>query len=273
MPGQTALSGAPSPLERLLRRDRLVIGVGLAALTVLSWVYLVRMAGGMRSAAVDAEMHAAMGMPAMGAWGVADFVALFLMWAVMMAGMMLPSAAPVILLVLAVYRRRGDQQARVSAAAFIGGYLFAWTTFGAMASATQLGLHQAALLTPDMASGSAMMGGAILSIAGLYQWLPIKNTCLTHCRSPLGFLSRHWREGAAGGFVMGVRHGLFCVGCCWALMALLFVVGVMNLLWVAAIAAFVLVEKLTPQGLRVGRLAGGLLIIWGAYVLARSTVG
>ena len=270
---QTVLVDAPSSLERLLRRDRLVIGFGLAVLTVLSWAYLVRMAGGMRSAAVEAEMHAAMGMPGMGAWGVADSVALFLMWAVMMVGMMLPSSAPVILLMLAVYRRRGDRHARLSAAAFVSGYLLAWTMFSLAASAAQVGLHQAALLSPEMASGSATLAGAILLIAGVYQWLPLKNRCLTHCQSPLGFLARHWQEGAKGGLMMGLRHGISCVGCCWALMTLLFVVGVMNLMWVAAIAAFVLVEKLLPQGARVGRVAGGLLMVWGTYVLIRSAAG
>jgi predicted metal-binding membrane protein len=121
-----------------------------------------------------------------------------------------------------------------------------------------------------MAAHSAWLGGTIFLVAGAYQWLPIKNACLTHCRSPLGFLTREWREGRAGAFIMGSRHGLFCVGCCWALMALLFAAGVMNLFWVAAIAAFVLVEKLMRQGPRVGRLAGTLLIVWGAYVLARG---
>jgi predicted metal-binding membrane protein len=110
-------------------------------------------------------------------------------------------------------------------------------------------------------------------IAGIYQWLPLKNRCLTNCQSPLGFLAQHWQEGAKGGLMMGLRHGITCVGCCWALMALLFVVGVMNLMWVAAIAAFVLVEKLLPQGVRVGRVAGGLLMVWGTYVLIRSAAG
>jgi predicted metal-binding membrane protein len=153
--------------------------------------------------------------------------------------------------------------------AFISGYLLVWTVFSAAAATTQLGLHRAALLTPEMASGSTALGGVILLVAGFYQWLPIKNTCLAHCQSPVGFLSRHWREGVVGGFRMGVRHGIFCVGCCWALMGLLIVVGVMNLLWVAGISVFVLVEKLARQGPRIGRFAGTLLVIWGTYVLTR----
>lgn len=263
----------PSPLERLVRRDRLAAVLGLAAMTALAWTYLVTEAASMQSMAMDARMHAAMGMADMRAWGVADGLALFVMWAVMMAGMMLPSAAPVVLLILAVYRRRGDQHARASSGAFIGGYLLVWTMFSAAAASTQTGLHRAAFLTPDMASGSAVLGGAILLMAGVYQWLPIKNTCLTHCQSPLGFITQHWRDGATGGFIMGVRHGAFCVGCCWALMALLFVVGVMNLTWVATMAAFVLVEKLTPKVPHLGRAAGILLIIWGTYVLVRPMIG
>ena len=259
----------PSSLERLIRRDQLATVLGLAAMTALAWTYLAREAASMQSMAMDARMHAAMGMADMRGWGFADGFALFVMWAVMMAGMMLPSAAPVILLILSVYRRRGDQSARVSAVAFIGGYLLVWTIFSAVAAAAQTGLHRAAFLTPEMASGSAVLGGAILLIAGLYQWLPIKSTCLTHCHSPLGFITQHWREGATSGFMMGARHGTYCVGCCWALMALLFVVGVMNLMWVAAIATFVLVEKLTLQVPHLGRVAGILLILWGAYVLVR----
>jgi predicted metal-binding membrane protein len=261
------LPHAPSSLELLLRRDRLAAWLGIAALTALAWMYLVRTAGSMHSMAMDARMHAAMGMGDLHVWGVADWFALFIMWAVMMAGMMLPSAAPVILLILAVYRRRDDVRARVSTAAFVGGYLIAWTTFSAAAAALQVGLHRAALLTPEMASGSATLAAIVLIVAGVYQWLPIKNTCLAHCQSPLGFLSQHWREGAAGGLKMGLRHGGFCVGCCWALMALLFVVGVMNLLWVAVIAAFVLVEKLLRGGVGIGRVAGVLLILWGIYAL------
>jgi len=269
----TAVPDAPSPLEQIIRRDRLTTLLGLAAMTLLAWLYLVKEAASMQSMAMDARMHAAMGMADMHAWGVADWLALFVMWAVMMAAMMLPSAAPVILLVLAAYRRRGDRRARASSAAFIGGYLLAWTTFSGVAAAVQVGLHRTALLTPGMASGSARLAGAILLMAGVYQWLPVKNMCLTHCQSPLGFITRYWRDGAVGGLTMGVRHGLFCVGCCWALMSLLFVVGVMNLIWVAAIAAFVLVEKLAPRRAPVARLAGVLLIIWGTYVLVRPVAG
>jgi len=261
---------APSGLARLIHRDHLVVGLGLAAIVILGWVYLVRMAADMNAMATETEMHTAMGMPDMQAWDFADLITLFLMWTVMMISMMLPSAAPIILLVVGTYRRRGGRGAQTMTAVFVLGYLVAWTTFSAAAALTQIALHRAALLSAAMATHSAWLGGTIFLVAGAYQWLPIKNACLTHCRSPLGFLTREWREGRAGAFIMGSRHGLFCVGCCWALMALLFAAGVMNLFWVAAIAAFVLVEKLMRQGPRIGRLAGGLLIIWGAYVIARG---
>ena len=259
----------PGNIERLIRRDRLVVAIALFGVTILAWGYLLRMAGQMRAAANEAEMHAAMGMH-MGSWGFADTGTLFLMWAVMMAGMMLPSAAPVILLVLATYRRRGGRPARISAGAFTCGYLAAWIGFSAIAAVAQAALHATALLSPAMAAQSALLAGGIFVVAGLYQWAPLKNACLSLCRSPLTFLSAEWREGTAGAFRMGLRHGLFCVGCCWALMALLFAAGVMNVLWVAAIAVFVLLEKLLPYGMQVARVSGALLLAWGAYLMTRS---
>jgi len=183
---------------------------------------------------------------------------------------MLPSAAPLILLILGVYRRRDDRHTRLNSILFVSGYLLAWTIFSLAAASGQIALHRAAMLSADMAAQSGVFTATILIITGVYQWLPMKNACLSHCRSPLSFLSHHWREGLAGAVRMGFLHGMFCVGCCWALMALLFVAGVMNLLWVAAIAVFVLVEKLSRQGLLLGRVAGVLLILWGTYVLARA---
>jgi predicted metal-binding membrane protein len=260
---------ATSALERIVRRDRLIVVLGLLAIFALSWSYLVTTGAGMRSMLSQGEMHAAMGMPEMQPW-TGELAALFVMWAVMMVGMMLPSAAPLILLILGVYRRRDDRHTRLNSFLFVGGYLLAWTVFSLFAASGQILLHRAALLSAGMAARSGFLAAAILVIAGLYQLLPVKNACLAHCRSPLSFLSHHWREGPSGAIRMGFLHGLFCVGCCWALMALLFVAGVMNLLWVAAIAAFVLVEKLTRQGLLLGRIAGVLLILWGTYVFAHS---
>jgi predicted metal-binding membrane protein len=258
---------AMATLERLIRRDRLFMIAGLAATTLLAWIYLLRMSTDMGAMAAEARLHAAMGMADMRAWGVSDWLGLFVMWAVMMVAMMLPSAAPVMVLVLGVYRRRADTQARVAASAFVAGYVIVWTAFSLAASASQVVLHRAALLAPDMRLRSAAVSGVVLLIAGLYQWLPLKRACLMHCQSPLGFLSRHWREGAPGGLMLGLRHGAFCVGCCWLLMTLLFVVGVMNLASVAALAAFVLMEKMARGGAVVARIAGVVVAAWGSYLL------
>jgi predicted metal-binding membrane protein len=259
----------PSSFERVIRRDRLIMVAGLVAVLALSWTYLVITGRGMQSMLSEGEMHAAMGMPEMQSW-TRELAALFAMWTVMMVGMMLPSATPLILLILGVYRRRDDRHTQLNSVLFVGGYLLAWTVFSLAAASGQILLHRAALLSAAMVARSGFLAAGILFVAGLYQLLPAKNACLTHCRSPLSFLGHHWREGPGGAIHMGFFHGLFCVGCCWALMALLFVAGVMNLLWVAAIAAFVLVEKVTRQGLLLGRVAGVLLILWGAFVLAHS---
>ncbi|MBA2564220.1 MAG: DUF2182 domain-containing protein [Gemmatimonadetes bacterium] len=215
-------------------------------------------------------MHAPdqMAMPMPVAWGVQELAALFTMWAVMMIAMMLPSAAPMILLFAAANRtRRIHGRPVVSTAVFTAGYLLAWSVYSAVAALAQLALHDAALLSPMMTSATPALGGTLLIAAGVYQWTALKRTCLAHCRSPLTFLSSEWREGRLGALRMGATHGTYCVGCCWALMALLFVAGVMNLLWVAAIAGFVLVEKLVPGGEWVGRLAGAALVGWGGWVL------
>jgi predicted metal-binding membrane protein len=272
----------PSLLERAIRHDRAVVVTAVAAITLLSWRYLTREAAAMDAMAADQAMHAAMGMPAMATWGGAELLALFLMWSVMMIAMMLPSATPLLFLVAGTYRRRdsratvggsGDSRTRHASLLtliFAAGYLITWTAFSALAALSQIGLHRAALLSPEMRTTSAMAGGLVLVAAGVYQWLPIKGACLTHCRSPLSFLSHEWREGAGGALVMGARHGLYCVGCCWALMLLLFVAGVMNLAWIAGLALFVLIEKLAPRGVQFGRIAGILLVAWGVWVMASS---
>jgi predicted metal-binding membrane protein len=209
-----------------------------------------------------------MPMPGMRPWSAVELLLLFLMWLTMMVAMMLPSAAPMILLVATIQRRRQERSSpAVPTAVFAAGYLLVWTLFSAAAALAQWGLHEAALLSPAMASTSPVLGGLILVVAGVYQWLPIKSACLSHCRSPLGFLSSEWREGSAGALVMGFRHGLFCLGCCWALMTLLFVAGVMHLLWVAAIAGLVLVEKVARAGPWIGKVTGIVLVALGAWTL------
>jgi predicted metal-binding membrane protein len=184
-----------------------------------------------------------------------------------MVAMMLPSAAPVILLVLAMLRRRGDARALPSALVFVAGYLLAWTAFSAIAATLQFQLHRSTIMAMDMRLGPKLASAAVLLLAGLFQFSPLKRACLRHCRSPLDALARYWREGTAGALLAGLRHGSYCVGCCWVLMLVLLVVGVMNLAWVAALAAVVLVEKLTPRGMLIGRVAGVGLIVWGAWLL------
>ena len=250
-------------VERLLRRDRALAALALFVATALAWAALIRMRSDMGS-----MQGASMGMASMQAWSPVELLLLFVMWTTMMVAMMLPSAAPMILLVTAMLRRRRERASPAApTSVFVAGYLLVWTGFSGAAALAQWGLHQAALLSPAMASTSPVLGGILLLVGGIYQWLPVKSACLSHCRSPLTFLSRHWREGSSGALVMGVSLGLYCLGCCWALMTLLFVAGVMNLLWVAAIAALVLIEKVVPAGPWLGRVAGLMLAGWGLWML------
>ena len=256
-------------VEQLLRRDRTVAAIALLVLTALAWASLLHMRSGMASSAGADMSMPGMGMSGMQAWSALELVMLFSMWATMMVAMMLPSAAPMILLVASIQRRRQERESPApSTAVFAAGYLVVWTAFSAVAATVQYGLHRAALLSPTMASTTPILGGLILVTAGVYQLLPFKSTCLTHCRSPMHFLQHEWREGGAGALLMGLRHGFFCLGCCWALMALLFVAGVMNLLWVAVIAGLVLFEKVARFGPWIGHLAGLMLIGWGVWMLA-----
>ena len=256
----------------VIRRDRLFFALGLVIVSGLAWAYLVRMASAMSAAADEAAMHAAMGMTMTGGETslVAELGSLWLMWAIMMAAMMLASAAPVALVVLGSYRHRDEASARVSGVAFVGGYLFVWTLFSGLAAAAQVLLRKATLLSPGMATNSRLVAAGVLIAAGIYQWLPLKAACLAHCQSPIEFLARHWKAGMRGAFDMGARHGTYCVGCCWMLMALLLVGGVMNLLWVAAIALFVLLEKQLRLGAWPSRLGGVLLVAWGVVIVMRS---
>jgi predicted metal-binding membrane protein len=247
-------------LEAALRRDRAVVAAGVLGLAALAWVRVARMA--------DLPAHATMAATMPGMDGQPGFGWLAGMWTVMMVAMMLPSALPTILLFAASSRRRRVQgRPAVPTAVFTLGYLLVWTVYATAAAGTQWELHRRALLSPAMATASPLLGGGLLVAAGLYQWMPLKSACLSHCRSPLGFFAAEWREGAGGALLMGMRHGSFCVGCCWLLMALLFVSGVMNVLWVAVIAGFVLVEKLIPGGRTLGRVAGVVLVGWGAWLV------
>lgn len=256
-----------SALDTVLRRDRLVVAAALAALTVAAWLYLLYMAAHM------AMPEMAMAMPAMHPWSSVELGALVVMWTVMMVAMMVPSAAPMIVMFATINRRRREQQGPfVPTAVFLAGYLVVWTGFSVLAALAQWALHAAALMSPMMVTTSPLLGGVLLVAAGVFQWTRLKAACLVHCRSPLSFIVTSWREGRGGAFRMGLHHGLYCLGCCWLLMALLFVAGVMNLLWVAAIAIFVLLEKIVPRGELVGRVAGIVLVVAGLLVLSRGVL-
>jgi predicted metal-binding membrane protein len=269
------MTQAATPLEAVLKRDRAIVFTGLAAVAALAWAYLAyrawdmqqRMSAGAMGMGMDAAMYQ------FRPWGLVDFVTTFIMWAVMMVAMMVPTAAPMILTFATVNRRRRErQQPFVPTGVFLSGYLMVWFGFSVAATMLQWGLHQGALLRGMMGSAVPLLGGVILVAAGVFQWTPLKYVCLNHCRTPLGFIMTEWREGPKGALVMGARHGGFCLGCCWFLMGLLFVAGVMNLLWIAVIAAYVLVEKVVPAGHWLGRMTGLALIGWGAWIVAGALV-
>ena len=248
-----------------LGNNGLVIAA-LAAVIACAWAYVV-------PASLDmyGRMDGAAAWMMEATWDADYLLLIFLMWAAMMVAMMPPSALPTLLIFHTAVRN--DPKVRSpsrSMFAFVAGYILAWSGFSLGATLLQWGLAEAALLSPMMVSASPWLGGAILIVAGVYQWTPIKSACLQQCRSPLAFLMEHWQPGMSGALRLGLRHGLHCVGCCWALMLLLFVGGVMSLLWIGAITAFVLVEKLAPYRVQGGRLSGLALVLAGAWVLTSA---
>jgi predicted metal-binding membrane protein len=239
------------------KRDRIIIGAGLAAIILLSWGYLVWMAREMYGMDPSCPMH-----DISARWTPGYFLMTFLMWSVMMVAMMVPSAIPMVLTFATISRRRPSARAMlVPPWIFLAGYLVVWTVFSLLATMLQWGLHAASLLTSANLRVSPVAGGVLLAAAGVYQFTPFKNACLAKCANPLQFLLHEWRDGAGGAFIMGLRHGVFCTACCAVLMALLFVAGVMNLLWIALIGGLVLVEKLVPAGRLTSRAFGLLLLI------------
>jgi predicted metal-binding membrane protein len=259
-------------LESLLKRDRAIVGATLVGITGLAWAYLVWIENSMTmpgaSMADMPDMN--MAAPAFRAWTVGDIGFTFAMWAVMMVGMMTPSIAPMVLLYARVGRQAALQNAPFAAAGwFAGGYLLSWTAFSLLATVAQALLERAALLTPMMTAASPRVGGVILVAAGFYQWVPFKDSCLKQCRAPLAFIQNYggFKRDAVGSLGLGLRHGFFCIGCCWALMALLFAGGVMNVLWIAAIAGLVLIEKVVRAGRVISNVAGIGFLLFGLWLL------
>jgi predicted metal-binding membrane protein len=256
----------PSPVGAALRRERLVTALALLLLTALAWLWLLRGAGmGMPPRAVLEPFPHAVPSMAMAppAWSTAAFVLAASMWWVMMVAMMLPAAAPVILLSAAVSSREGPA-AKARSGWFLAGYLAVWGAFALAAAGLQFALARSGALDQmTLGSGARWFSAAVLVAAGLYQLSPLKGACLSQCRNPGQFLSRHYRRGRSGALSMGARHGAFCVGCCWLLMALLFVGGVMNLAWIALLTLLVAAEKLLPGGRIVASATGIACLAWG----------
>jgi predicted metal-binding membrane protein len=261
-----ASAGAPANRAApLLLRDRVAIWLALAAVTALSWLYVYRQMGAMDGMA-DIAIPTAY-VP----WSAADFTLNIAIWWAMMPGMMLPSAAPMILTFATINRRKRERaQPFVPTIVFTVGYLIAWGLFGVFATLVDWGLDRGALISPTTGRLGPVLGALVVAVAGIYQLTPLKFVCLTHCRSPFDFILNHWRDGATGALRMGLEHGLYCLGCCWFLMALLFAAGLMSLLWMAAITVFVFVEKLFPAGQWIARTSGVAMIGFSIYLLCRT---
>lgn len=259
MAGDAAsIRGSDPPLSRLLTSQPL-LSAAVVALSIAGWAALAWLA-------MDTSQPLAqLTMPDNARWMPANIAAIFAMWAIMMASMMLPAALPMTLMFVHLSARQ-DERAR--ACMFVSAYLLAWAVFSAAATVLQWGLHALGWLNPMTAAVSGPVSVVLLFIAGAYQFSPLKKVCLARCRTPTAFLLGEWRPGVPGAFAMGLRHGLFCTGCCWALMVLLFVGGTMNLRWVAALAVAVAIEKLAPHGERVAPVLGVLLIAAGVTRLA-----
>lgn len=295
------MPAADGALVHLLKRDRAIIATALSVLTLLAWAYIVFLSGHMAmpadippaetaapsggmagmdmgegSAATDDMAGMPMNdlggqfAPSFRAWAPADFGFMFAMWSVMMVGMMTPSVAPMVLLYAAAGRKAAEGGMPLASTTwFFAGYIAAWIAFSAIATLLQWGLTELALLTPMMATGSAILGGALLVAVAIYQWTPFKDTCLRACQSPLVFLTTHggFRRKPLGAVRLGFAHGAYCLGCCVALMLLLFVGGIMNLLWIAGLTILILLEKIVPAGRLVPRISGGLIGAAGVWLL------
>lgn len=244
------------------RADRAAVFGSLAAVTAIAWIVTVSLAAGMTMSAGSTDMASAT------LSREHQVLLASAMWAAMMIGMMVPSATPMVLAYTDWTRRDPSNHSRVAMiASFLTGYLLVWLGFSVLAAGMQVVLEETGLLAATGATGSPALGGTLLVLAGLFQLTPWKKSCLRRCRTPFGFLVAQWRDGASGALVMGVRHGAYCLGCCWLLMSVLFVVGTMHLAWMAAMAVFVLAEKVAPRSLRVAHAGAGVLVAWGTWTL------
>lgn len=256
------MAAKATPLQAVLEKDRGIVIACLAGIIFVSWAYLLAGVG------MDMEMIAETAVKPMAPpmWDAGHAAVMLFMWWSMMIAMMLPSAAPMILLYSAINRRNSERSA-LAGTAFIAAYIVSWGAFSVIATGLQWELQRAGLLSSMLKSTNVVLGAGLLIAAGIWQLTPLKQACLRYCRLPIHFFAHRWRPGAGGAFRMGLEHGAFCIGCCWVLMALLFYGGVMNLTWIVGLAVYVLIEKLIPAGHRIGRSAGALLILWGGALL------
>ncbi|MGA7458251.1 MAG: DUF2182 domain-containing protein [Methyloceanibacter sp.] len=263
-------------VERVFRYDGMVVAAALCLLTLFAWLFLLLGAGtGMDPIAMSGWLLPLQLPPALSAqWTPFYWLAAFGMWVVMMVAMMLPSASPTVLLYARVVRQAESQgrapRAGASVAAFASAYLSLWILFSLLAVAAQWALEHLGVMSAMMSLRGALLAGAVLIAAGLYQLTPLKTACLRHCRGPAQFIAAHWRPGVRGAWRMGITHGAYCLGCCAALMLLLFVGGVMNLVWIAGLTLMVAIEKLVPLGAVAAKAIALLLIAGGATLLAAA---
>ena len=239
-------------------------------MAAVAWVWLSESAAVMATMRGDGILLALAGAMMEPAAATPYLAASALMWVVMMAAMMTPAVLPVVLVFFRLERGGGARAARLDGALFAGGYLTVWFAFGLAATALQWALHDSAMLETDALAARPILGGSILLAAGVYQLTPFKAACLSHCQNPLAFLLGHWRDGRWGAMRMGMRHGTYCVGCCWALMLLMFVAGVMSVAAMAVLSLFVLGERVLPPGPWTARIPGVALVAWGVWTLARA---
>jgi predicted metal-binding membrane protein len=246
---------------------RLVVGAALAVVAVVCWWLLARSAAVMASMEGEGPLLALANAMMEPAAATGYLVASALMWIVMMGAMMTPAVLPITLVFVRLDRQRSARSLPVDGLVFSAGYLAAWTLFAMAATVLQWALHRAAMLHTDVMATGAPLAGLMLIVAGLYQLTPLKEACLAHCRTPMGILLSHWRDGTAGAFRMGLEHGGYCLGCCWALMLLMFAAGVMSVTAMAVLSVFILAERLLP-GRWAAQVPGVVLLGWGAWTLA-----
>ena len=264
------MESSDAVMTAILKRDRVVVLIAIGLLATLAWAYVLWLAMRMNATQEMSAMDiGTMIGPGVAQWTTGQFLFALAMWTVMMVGMMTPSVAPMILIYAQVARRAdATRQPFSSSIWFAGGYLFVWVLFAAGATSAQYELERAALLSPILASKSAIFGAVTLLAAGIYQWLPLKGACLSQCRAPLSFVQRHggFQPSGFASLRLGALHGVFCLGCCWALMILLFAFGIMNVLWIAGLTIFVLLEKTVPAGRLFSRAAGAVAIVGGVWL-------